>query len=306
MKVLRIAFCLLFFHGALVGSGCGVGGIRFSPGTGDALTIDAIASSTSSCDASEGSDFYFGRIGALDDAGLLFSGVVRFQLCRSSDSAAFFKDFTLEHFSVVNSLNENTAQVTSRTDLEVTESIDTSSTSTTTNYFQIVDADLQYGYFEIDFGKTDAFGELIAAPVTGAAGGVIFTSDLSTMAGGDNESFIFIAQKIDSLDNLSTGDVDGNWDTFNFTVSGGTVSTHSTSTVEIGSFSDNLAELTGENSEGGEFSGMIGLNDATSGGMVYQYTGTTGSSVDGALIASPDNQFALGFDFAGGFYFAAY
>lgn len=286
------------------GGGAGSSSEASWSASGDALTIDDIVNDSGSepsldlfekkaVTASSSAPFYFGRF-LLSDGFDLFTGSIKFKLNKRNSVSAFFSNVTLEHYSMVVIGADDTDIVTSSTDLAVSDSFDAS-----TNHVEIDNAATRFIGFDLDFGNNEFFGDITNA-------GVVFSSDFTTMAGGNNESFFFIAQKVSSQPDVSESAILGDFNIFNFTVSSsGEVTDEGTSTVTVGGTGPNgFTAFIGTNSDSGDFNGELFLTDATSGAFLFGY-GDEG--IDGAFLLSGDESLAVGIDIGSGdaVYFAA-
>ncbi|GEM_PF-6858187 len=285
--------------------------IKSFSATGSPITINDIVNGTSSnstssivsftdqeVSASATSAFYFGRFYYV--AGThLFSGTGKFKLNKENDNEAFFSDFTLDHLSEITGLASHNNIVTSSTNLAVSPSF-----NATRNHVEISDATHRFVRFDLDFGNNAYFGDISNA-------GVIFSSDFSTMVGGNERTFFFIAQKIGSQPDVSLSAIMGNWKSICFRVDprSGAVTIASTSTVNVSGVGGNgFTAFTGLNSLGNNFDGELTLTDATSGAFFYGFGsggGTpTAREIDGAFLVSADQSLVVGYDLLDNIYFA--
>lgn len=319
MKHLRLRSVILTACLGLLGlAGCSSsgsgGGDKSWSASGENITIDNIANGSGSSSSESGTGkvststsaaFYFGRFMLVGSDGKLYSGSFKFKMNKQSSSTAYFSDVSLLHFSRADTISTNTSLVSTATDLQVTAAF-----SSTTNTISIADATKRFVGFDVVFGNTTAFAPLSISGILDA--GIIFSRDFTTCAGGDDNSFIFIAQKVDSQPDVSTEDTLGEWNATNFSVtSSGTISTSSTSTVSIsgtGGSGSSFRAFTGVNSVSGNFAGEMVLNDATSASFFFGYgataTSTTATGTHGAFIASADKTLVVGYDRSSGLYFA--
>jgi hypothetical protein len=269
--------------------------------TGTSATINDLVSTTSTSNAQplSTSAQYYGRFLSTDGS-FLYSGTVRFSITKESDSTAYFTSFYLDYLSKV-SFSSPTVIVSSQHDPLVPTSYDSSD-----NHISIADGTSRFISFKINFGDNTYVSDIPTA-------GMIFSSDLTTIVGGDNLSFFFIAQKTSSQPAVSTSDLEATWKLANFTVSSsGGITVTSTSTVTVGGTGGNgYTAYTGTHSTAGNMSGEIALTDSTSGAFVYgpdpnaDQTTPTASSLYGGFLLSADKNFVLGVDAVNGIYFAA-
>ena len=279
--------------------------------SGSSITIDDIVNGSSTSALVDDSDlmyvatssdaaYYYGRF-IYDAYDSIYCGAVKFKVNKENDSAAYFSDFSLEYMAEVTSIESTSSVVSSSTDLEVDDEYNSSY-----NHIEIEDAADRFVAFDLNFGNNAYFGDIYNA-------GVIFSSDFSTMAGGDDENFFFIAQKVDSQPNVSTSAITGNWNIVNFTVSNssGNIYVDSTSSVSVGGTGGNsFTAFTGTNSDSGYFDGELALTDAEAGCFVFGYgsgsdTPTATGTIDGGFIVSADQSLAVGIDINNYIYFAA-
>lgn len=294
---------IMFFVACGAGSSIGEGTVSSKSFTdsSDPIEMDDIvnslpAPSLKKVDTSSTAPYYFGRFLLVRD-GDLFSGSVKFRILKESDDFGYFSDFTLEHMSEVLSITTNTEIVSSSEDLEVSGSFDSSN-----NTVSITNATERFVSFSINFGNNDYFADIIDA-------GVVFSSDFTTMAGGDNEHFIFIAQKVESQPDVSEDAIEGDWSLLYFTVSGSLINSLGTGSVSVGGTGGNgFTAFTGEDDAGESFGGELGVNDETSGAFFFGLSSdgsTTAEGIDGAFLVSADENLAIGYNVTGEFYFAA-
>lgn len=273
--------------------------VRSFSANSDPITIDKLVNTGASGATkavSANAEFYFGRFMFAGGDGSFYSGSIKFKLNKQDSASAYFSDFTLLNLSKVSSFDGKTAIVTSSTDLKVASSYSAASNSVT-----IANATSRFVSFSVDFGNNAYLNDVNNA-------GVIFSSDYTTMAGG-NDNFFFIAQKSDSMSNVVENDLDGSWKIIIFNILSGVPKKLSTSTVAIGGVGGNgFIAFTGTNSDNSKFGGEIALNDAAAGSFFYGYgksASTTASTISGVFLVTPDKALALGVDFVNGTNFAA-
>lgn len=289
------------------------GGDKSWSAAGDDITIDNLVNgsgtssseSTGKATTSADAAFYFGRFMIVGSDGNLYSGAFKFKLNKQSSSAAYFSDVSLLNFSRADTVSTKTTLVSSATDLNVTAAFNAS-----TNTVSIANATSRFVAFDVAFGNTTAFAPLSISGIFDA--GIIFSKDFTSCAGGDDRSFIFIAQKVDAQPDVTVEDTQGEWNAINFSVSStGSIVTDSTATVSVtgtGGSGGNFRAFTGVNSSAGAFAGEMILNDATSAAFFFGYgataTSTTATAVHGAFIASADKTLVVGYDKSSFLYFA--
>src|SRR5690606_11484380 len=98
--------------------------------------------------------------------------------------------------------------------------------------------------FNLVFGANPHFNEV-------KNGGLLFSADFSTMVGGNNATFFFIAQKATSMAATAVSDLLHSWQTANFTVSNlGQITLISISVVTpAGTGGNGLTAFTGVDSQ---------------------------------------------------------
>lgn len=279
------------------GGGTGVGGTtntnKFTMTGSTALTVDAITSSKSA------STTYYGRA-LMASGGNLYGASFHFTLNKNTATTAYFSDFFLDRFVTVTAYNSATAQVTSSTNLSVTASY-----NATTNGLSITNATSRFVGFNINFGNTTYLQNISNAAV-------MFSNDFTTMVGGDNSTFFFIAQKASSMPNATSTDTQSSWGLANFTVSNsGNIAVSSTSTVNVsGTGGNGLVAFKGTSSDGTTFQGESSMTDAGTGLFMFGFDGgshatpTADGRLDGAFLLSPDKSYMLGYDKMDGIFFA--
>lgn len=274
--------------------------------SGSSLTIDDIVNGSSSSSSlntsfvtvSSSAPFYFGRF-IYYDSSSIFTGAVKFKVNKNDDDSAYFSDFSLEYLSEVLSVSSSDSLVTDSTDLDVDPDYDSSS-----NQITIANATSRFVAFDIDFGNNDYFSDIEDA-------GVFFSADFSTMVGGNNSTFFFIAQKVTSQPDVSSSAIEGDWAVITFSVgSTGSITANSTASVSIGGTGGNgFTGFTGTNSSSGDFDGELSLTDATAGCFMFGYGSGDGTmtalGINGGFLVSADQNLAVGIDLSSGLYFAA-
>lgn len=270
---------------------------------GSSITVDDLVSAPTSLghvNPLATSQVYYGRVFYKSGANY-YGGTVHFTLNKHTSYAAYFSNFYLDYLAQINAYGTSTPIVTTSTDLSVTAAY-----NPTTNYVSIQSGVSRFVSFSLDFGNNTNF-----ADVTNA--GVIFSSDFSTMVGGNNSSFFFIAQKASSQPTVAISDITGNWSLANFTVNGsGAVNVSSTSTVSVtGTGGNNLTAFTGTNSISGAFQGETALSNSTVGNFAFGFDTfartppTADGTIDGSFLLSANKNFILGINTYAGVYFAA-
>lgn len=245
------------------------------------------------------SALYYGRFAYYDGTNL-YGGAIHFTINKQDNSSAYFSDFYLDSFARLDTFTSSTSIVSSSENLNISVGYGSSTNSVT-----ISSSTSRFVDMNMDFGNNTHFGDVVNA-------GVVFSSDLSTMVGGDDDTFFFIAQKASSQPASSIANVKASWSIFNFTVSaGGTIYADSTSSVSVsGTGGNGYTAFTGNNSVNGYFDGEISLADSPSGLFIFGYgigSGTpTATAAAGLFLMSTDNRFVLGIDVTDGTYFAGW
>lgn len=283
------------------GGGGGGGGSASNKFTASSapLTVDDMVSPAKSAAGILTSTTYYGRV-LYTSGGHLFGASIHFTLNKNNGTTAYFTNFYLDRLVQVTAYNSATAIVTTSTNLNVPGSYNSG-----TNGVSIGSATSRFVNFNLDFGDNTNFADISNA-------GVIFSSDFSTMVGGNNLSFFFIAQKASSLPAVSSSDIQSSWSLANFTVNGsGSIVLASTSTVSVaGTGGHGLLAFTGS-SGGSSFAGETSLTDSGTGVFIFGFDSTpvgtpsADGTLDGAFLLSPDKKFILGYDDVNAQYFAA-
>jgi hypothetical protein len=231
----------------------------------------------------------------------VYGASVHFSLNKESDSYAYFSDFYLDRLVRYDSYSGATSIVTTSTNLSV------ASAYSSTNVLRIRSSTSRFIAFSVDFGNNTYVSDIVDA-------GVIFSSDFTTMVGGNNSTFFFIAQKASSMASVSSADIQTTWLLANFAVdSTGLASVSSTASVTpSGTGGRGLLAFTGQNSSTGAFKGETALTDSGVGAFVFGFdtsggsgTATADGTIDGAFLLSPNKDFLLGYNFLNDRYFAA-
>lgn len=307
---MKIKFVILASYLLTVFSCSGGGGSDAAAGSTDTnkftsagtnISIDGITSSLSGSSVTTlTTQTYYGRFFS-KSGGSYYAGSVHFTLNKNDNTTAYFSNFFLDRMVQLTAYNTNSVIVNSATDL-----VAPGAYNATTNSIQIQDASKRYVSFKLDFGNNANIADIPNA-------GIIFSKDFSTMIGGDNSTFFFIAQKASSLPGSLVSDLLTSWKYVNFSVTNGPVFT----LINTGSFSvsgtggNGLTAFTGSNSAGSVFQGETTINDSGAGIFLYGYDSTPGGTptadgtVDGGFLLSPDKQYILGFDFISRNYFGA-
>lgn len=266
-------------------------------GSSSSSTSSMVSSSDQEVSASSTSAFYFGRFFATEGVHLV-SGSVKFKLNKQDNNEAYFSDFTLEHYSEITGFESHSDIISSSVNLDVSSSFDS-----VKNHVEISNATKRFVRFDLDFGNNTYFNDINNA-------GVIFSSDFTTMVGGDDSSFFFIAQKASSQPDISLSALMGSWKSICFRVntSTGDIILTSASTITVGGTGGNgFTAFTGVNT-GGPFNGEGTLADPISAAFFYGYGSGSGiptaTTIDGAFLISADQSLAVGYDLLNNFYFA--
>ncbi len=270
---------------------------------GSDLTMDKITSAASGSSVSSlaTSQLYYGRV-LYKSGGNTYAAAIHFTLNQDTVSTAYFTNFFLDRLVQVSAVTASSPIVTTSTDMVVSSSYNAS-----LNGLSIAGASSRFVRFSLDFGNNTYFADIVNA-------GVIFSRDASTMVGGNNASFFFIAQKAASLPSASLTDLSSTWSLANFLVNtSGVISVTSTSSVGIaGVGGHGLTSFKGTNSVSGAFEGEVALNGASAGIFILGFDSTPGNGipthdgfVDGAFLLSPDKNYLLGYNTLNAVYFAA-
>lgn len=266
----------------------------------DIVNLQATASSGKKLSNSS-AEFYYARFVSIE-TGAFRVGVLKFKMVKHSNTEAYFSDMTLEVLKEVNgSFSGTTDVISSVINLNVPNGF-----NAVTNTITISSSPDRYVSFSVDFGNNDFVGDVDNA-------GIMFTSDFNTCAGGNNDDFIFLAQRTDSLSDASVDDLKDNFDVINYTVDSfdGDITLTSTSTVNVGGLgSTNQTAFTGVNSiEDESFDGEVFMVDGSTGASFFGYGNGDGASttfgvIHGVFIISPDKKIISGYDFDAEEYFA--
>lgn len=280
------------------GSGALTSSNKFSA-SGTPITIDDIVSASKASAPASTSATYYGRV-LVSDSGTLYGASIHFTLNKHDATTAYFSDFYVDRLAQLTGYDSATGLITTPSDLGVSGVY-----NALTNSISIANASSRFVSFNVDFGDNTHFDDISNA-------GVVFSSDFSTMVGGNNLNFFFIAQKASSMPSVSATDIKTSWNLANFTVSGGTILFTSTSSVTVGGTGGHgLIAFSGSDSLGTSFGGETSLADAGTGIFVFGFdstpTGTPSAdgTLDGVFLLSPDKSYVLGYDDMNGNYFAA-
>lgn len=279
---------------------------RSFSGSSDPITIDDIVNGSASAmvagravTVSADAAYYYGRFYYTTDYVDIYTGSIKFKIKKYSNTAAYFSDATLEHFGRVSDFDAHVDIVNSSTDLMVDGQYDVSN-----NHVQIADATERFVGFDVDFGNNDYFGDI-------TYGGVLFSTDFTTMVGGNNATFFFIAQKADSQPSVTESSISGDWSAVTFSVSSstGAITLGWTADITVGGIGGHgFTGFTGINSYSNEFDGELALTDEISGSFIFGYSagdGTmTAEGIDGGFLVSADGTLAVGIDLLSNRYFA--
>lgn len=270
--------------------------------SGDSLEIEDIVNDDTSpslqdgryvsgnLNASSGSAYYYGRfLYRAPGSDYHSCGSVRFQLVKNNSTSAYFTNFSL--LSLVEIWPDQTTFVSSATDVGVDDEYHSSS-----NNITIANATSRFMSFDLTF-DSDLLTDISNA-------GVIFTDDFTTMVGGDDSSFIFIAQRATSQPDASISDLDGTWLAARFNVSSSTPVLASFLAVGFETDSDGVYNhFDGVDSQYGAFAGAAALGDADAACYLYVVSDGESGDFDGGFVLSADQSLAVGYDFSTGTYF---
>lgn len=298
LPLIRIQFILSCSGGGSSDTAGGGDTNKFTM-SGSDITIDGITSSASglSVQPMSTSQTYYGRFFSTDGINY-FAGSVHFTLNKNDNSSAYFSNFYLDRMVQLTGYTTNTVIVSSSTNL-----LAPGAYNATTNSLQIQNAATRYIGFKIDFGNNTYLADVPNALV-------LFSRDFSTMIGGDNATFFFIAQKASSLPPASISDLTTTWKYINFSISLGPVITlGNTGVVTVGGIGGHGLSAFNGSTNGTSFQGEVGLNDSTSGISIYGYDSgahnppMADGTADGGFLLSPDKNYFLGFSFSARSYF---
>lgn len=258
--------------------------------TGTALSISKIAD-----------EKYYGRV-LFRSAGNLYGAAISFNLNTNDAQTAYFANFSLDRLVLFVNITTAITIISSPVDLSVPGSY-----SFASNGLSISDTLSRYVGFNINFGNNANITDVFSAAA-------VFTRDFTTLVGGDDSTFFFIAQKASSLPTVTESDLLGRWYMIDFGVTGfGNIQLGSLSRLTAGGTGGaghtifTGINITGERVYGGEFKmtdsgvGASGLGyDSTPTGDDITMDGT----VDGVFLLAPSKKFILGFDARNDRYFA--
>ena len=262
----------------------------------------SVGSAMSSSKIAEDSTYY-GRLLFKSNSGQLYGASIRFGLKTNNSSSAYFADFYLDRLVLFANMTTVVPVVTSPVNLNVPGSY-----SFSTNGLTITDTLNRRVGFNINFGNNVNVSDVLNAAA-------VFTRDFSTMVGGDNSTFFFIAEKASSMASVTAADLLGAWFMIDFKVAGhGLLDIGIPSKMAVGGTGGagftvfRGTSMTGATVYGGEYH----ISDAGTGasGIGYDSTPEDASTismdgtVDGAFLLAPSKRFILGFDARNDKYFA--
>jgi hypothetical protein len=181
-----------------------------------------------------------------------------------------------------------------------------SSYSATDNSLTITSGNSRYIKLNLTFGNTAHIGSKIAN-----AGG-IFSYDFNTLVGGDNSTYVFIAQTASTHTLISTPDLKYAWSLAKFSInaSGDISLGEKTSLTVSGTGGTGYTAFSGTNA-GVAFEGETRLTDSELGLFLFDYDSTVGNGPatgdgtnDGIFALSPNKNSIIVYDFSSKVFFA--
>lgn len=217
-----------------------------------------------------------------------YAGGINFTL-ENNGTNVYFKTLAFEKVVLFNTYNSSGSVATTGVSC-----FSNGSHNATTNFINVSDTTSRFVKFSVNVGGVctgAGFSDISNA-------GVVFSNDFVTMAGGDNSSFFFMAQKATAQGTFSLTDVDGTSSLYWFTVDG---------SGNPSAVSGNAASVTTTNGSWQTTSstGSLKLVDSAIGSYLFKYSTTGASSIDGGFIMTPNKSFLLGIDLTSGYYFAS-
>lgn len=295
-SLLILASCAGLVSGCSVGSSSGSSILdnEFTS-VGSAMAANKIAEDST----------YYGRVLFRSGSGQLYGASIHFVLKTNNTNSAFFADFYLDRLVLFANMTTAVPIVTSSINLNVSGAY-----SFASNGMTITDVLNRQVGFNLNFGNNANFTDVLNASA-------LFTRDFSTMVGGDNSTFFFIAEKANSIGTVSPADFLGAWYMIDFSVGGhGVLNIGVPSKMAVGGTGGsggNYTVFRGTGIAGNVlYGGEYYLTDAGTGasGLGYDSTPEDAGSirmdgtVDGAFLFAPSKRFILGFDARNNKYFA--
>lgn len=263
------------------GSGGGTATNKFS-GSSRAMTAADVAPTSRT-----GIQTYYGSF-LYKTGSDVYAGGINFTL-ENNGAQLYFKTFAFEKVIHYTAYNASGSQLTAG------QSCFTNGTyNATTNFVNINSTANRLVNFSVDLQATCNGAGI--ADINNA--GVIFSNDFTTMAGGDNASFFFLAQKASSQGTFTLANMDGTANLYWFDVdNSGNITTVTSNSASVTTTSGSWTTA--------DTSGVLKLADSATGAYIYKYNHTGASSIDGGFVVTPDKNFLMGIDLVTGYYFAA-
>lgn len=265
---------------------------------GRPLSIDALVAGAGTFSTQQ---TYYGRA-LVKNGSDLYGMTFRFTLNKQNDLSAYFSNFQVLRLVLLNGFMNAVPLISSATTISVP-----SGHNTATNSLTLVDAAVRTAKFDLNFGANAYLRNIASA-------GIVAADDFRTIAGGDDGSFFFIAQKATSLPRASTTDLAQPFTLIEFGVnasgslnfrdlwsfsslagSGGTGYESFRMTTPEGSRQEGEFQLV--DSETGIF--VLGFDEAPGDG-----TPTASRGLEGTFLLSPDRQLILAYNLTNAAYFA--
>lgn len=219
----------------------------------------------------------------------VYAGGMHFVL-ENNGTNVFFKSFNFDKVMSYTGYNTGAATVTSGVPCFNTGTYDASS-----NFINISTDTKRLVKFSVTLGASCSS---IAAAISNA--GVVFSSDFTTMAGGNNADFFFLAQKGSAQGtNFAVNDLVSTWKMYWFDVN---------ANGDVSDLSGGVSTITvsiGGNWSNSENNGTFYGSDPSYGSFIFKRSTSAASVIDGGFITTPDKSLALGIDLDLGSYFAA-
>ncbi len=265
---------------------------------GTPLTIDALVAGAGTFSTQQ---TYYGRALVKNGADL-YGMTFRFTLNKESNLSAYFSNFQVLRLVLLNGFMNALPLISSPTTISVP-----SGHNPATNHLALVDAAVRTAKFDLNFGANTYLRNIASA-------GIVVADDFRTIAGGNNGSFFFIAQKATSIPRAASTDLAQPFTLIEFGVNAsGTLNFR-----DLWSFSSiNGGGGTGyepfrmTTPEGSRQEGEFQLVDSESGIFVLGFDATPGDGtptashgLEGIFLLSPDRQLILAYNLTNAAYWA--
>ncbi|EQC45283.1 hypothetical protein [Bacteriovorax sp. Seq25_V] len=227
-----------------------------------------------------------------------FGGTISFQIVKKEDGKAYFKKFSLDHFVKIKKYFVTEEIQTDSREFNISKEYDEIKNSiilenTETNYFRA----------NLDFNE-----DINLRDLTNVA--MILSNDKTTIIGGDNTTFFFIAQKGESFPQVKDFNISGLWNNHSFDVSpDGSIERLGEATVSVEEYKNKkFATFKSISNRYGKTEGIIGYTDMKSQLYQFGYNQDIDFKPDndniffnkipkaGYFILSPDSRYILGVD----------